>query len=77
MVHNLKNPEYDDEFLLEKIASESPTFKSYIQQALKDTNKKYPTNQIWLGTLPLGKEKIETQVNLTITQEPRHFIDEN
>jgi len=77
MKNNLQNPEYDDqEFLLKQFAKESPLFNSYIQEALKDTDNEYPTNQIWLGTLQLGKEKTTTQINLTITQEPKKFIDE-
>lgn len=78
MAHNLRNPEYDDQnFLIEQIAKESPLFSSYLQEALKDVDSEYPTSQIWLGTLQLGKNKIPTQINLTITQEAEHFIDEN
>lgn len=77
MAHNLKNTEYDDDFLIKQIAKESPLFNSYIQQALTETDSECPTNQLWLGTLQLGKNKVATQVNLTITQEAKHFIDEN
>lgn len=77
MSHNLKNSEYDDDFLIKQIAKESPLFNAYIQQALKDTDHEFPTNQIWLGTLQLGKDKVSTQINLTITQEGSQFIDEN
>jgi len=79
MAHNLKNPDYydDNDFLIKQIAKESPLFNSYIQEALKDTDSDYPTTQIWLGTLQLGKDKAATQINLTITQEAKHFIDEN
>ena len=78
MAHNLKHPDYydDNDFLIKQIAKESPLFNSYIQQALQDVDEEYPTNQIWLGTLQLGKDKVETQINLTITQEAKHFIDE-
>jgi hypothetical protein len=78
MAHNLKHPDYyDDDFLIKQIAKESPLFNSYIQAALKETDSEYPTNQIWLGTLQLGKDKVATQINLTVTQEGKHFIDEN
>jgi len=77
MAISLNNNKYEDSFLIKQIAKESPLFNSYIQQALKDTDRDYPTNQIWLGTLQLGKNKVVTQINLTITQEAEHFIDEN
>ena len=34
----LNNPEYDGEFLMQRIAKESPTFKSYLAGLLKDTD---------------------------------------
>lgn len=78
MKNSLNNADYDDQvFLVKQIAKESPLFNSYIQQALKDTDNEFPTNEIWLGTLKLGKDKISTQVNLTITQDAKRFIDEN
>ncbi len=77
MANSLSNTGYEESFLIKQIAKESPLFNSYIQQALKDTDRDYPTNQIWLGTLQLGKNKVVTQINLTITQEAKHFIDEN
>ncbi len=77
MKHDLKNPDYDFEFLVEQIAKESPTFKSYIQSALLDTDSEFPTNEIWLGTLKSGKDNSKTQIKLTVTQEHKHFIDEN
>lgn len=78
MAHNLKNSDYDDHnFLVEQIAKESPIFNSYIQGMLKDVDSKFPTNEVWLGTLQLGKEKVPTQIKLMISQESKHFIDEN
>lgn len=77
MSHNLKNIDYDDYFLINQFAKESPLFDSYLQQAIKDTDHAFPTNEIWLGTLQLGKDKITTQIQLIITQEPSKFIDEN
>jgi len=78
MKNTLKNTDYDDQqFLVKQIAKESPLFNSYIQEALKDTDSDYPTNEIWLGTLKIGKGKVSTQVNLTITQDTKRFIDEN
>ncbi len=78
MSHSLKNKEYDDQnFLVKQIAKESQLFNSYIQETLKDVDTDCPTNEIWLGTLALGKNKIPTQIKLTITQENKHFIDEN
>ncbi len=77
MTKSLSNSGYEDTFLIKQIAKESPLFNNYIQQALKDTDSDFPTNQIWLGTLELGKNKVVTQINLTITQEAKLFIDEN
>lgn len=72
----LDNPEYDGEFLMQRIAQESPTFKSYLAGLLKDTDSDFPTNEVWLGTLALGVNKVESQIKLTVTQESPLFIDE-
>ncbi|NRA69374.1 MAG: hypothetical protein HRU24_00025 [Gammaproteobacteria bacterium] len=74
MSHNLKNSEYDDDFMIKQIAMESTLFNRYVQDALREVDKQYPTTEIWLGTLRVGG--VETQINLTITQETRRFIDE-
>lgn len=72
----LINDNYDpDDFLLTKIAAESPTFKSYLLSMLKDTDQDYPTNTVWLGTLLKGDKP--AQVTLRVTQELINFVDED
>lgn len=72
----LDNPDYDEQ-VMQQIASESETFRYLLTGLVKDTDKKYPTSEMWLGTLALGKEKTHTQVKLVVTQEPDKKIDEN
>ena len=72
----LSNPEYDEQ-VMQKIANESPTFKALLEGMVIDTDSKYPTNEAWLGTLDLGKDKTLTQIKLTVSQEAKHIIDEN
>ena len=72
----LDNPEYDEQ-VMQKIANESPTFKALLEGLVKDTDSEYPTNEAWLGTLALGKDKTHTQIKLVVTQEPNKTIDEN
>ena len=77
MTHDLSNSEYgEDDFLVKQIAQESPLFNSYLQAALNDVDAEFPTEEIWLGTLQLGRGKIPTQIKLTISQDFKHFIDE-
>ena len=71
---NLSNPNYDMDFIMQKIADESPTFKKYLESLINDTDRDFPTNELWLGTLDLDST---TQMKLTVSQEPQHFIDEN
>jgi len=71
-----ENPEYDEQ-VMQQIAKESKTFKAILESMVKDTDNQYPTNEIWLGTLALGKDKSHTQIKLVVTQESQHFIDEN
>ncbi len=71
----LSNPDYDMEFIMQKIADESPTFRQIIERMVEDTDAEYPTNEAWLGTLGSGKNA--TQIKLTVSQEPKHFIDED
>jgi hypothetical protein len=71
-----ENPEYDEQ-VMQQIASESETFRALLAGLVKDTDKDYPTNQVWLGTLALGENKTHTQVKLVVTQEPSKTIDEN
>lgn len=72
----LDNPDYDEQ-VMQQIASESETFRYLLHGLIKDTDKTYPTNEMWLGTLALGKEKTHTQVKLVVTQDPDKTIDEN
>ncbi len=72
----LDNPEYDEQ-VMQKIASESPTFKALAEGLVTDTNDEYPTNEVWLGTLALGEENKHTQIKLVVTQEANNLIDEN
>ena len=72
----LNNPEYDEQ-LMQQIANESPTFKALLEGMIIDTDSEYPTNQAWLGTLALGKDKTHTQVKLVVTQDINNTIDEN
>jgi hypothetical protein len=75
---NLNNPEYDDEVMLMlQIAKESETFRVLLEGMIKDTDSQYHTNQVWLGTLALGKDKTHTQVKLVVTQDINNTIDEN
>lgn len=76
MASNLQNPAYDEHFLIEQIASESPLFAKLVEDALTDVDENFPENNIWLGTLQSGKKKTTTQINLTVTQVVEHFIDE-
>jgi hypothetical protein len=71
-----ENPEYDEQ-VMQQIASESETFRTLLAGLVKDTDKDYPTNQAWLGTLAIGENKTHTQVKLVVTQEPSRTIDEN
>jgi hypothetical protein len=71
-----ENPEYDEQ-VMQQIAKESETFRVLLAGLVKDTDKDYPTNQVWLGTLALGENKTHTQIKLVVTQEPSKTIDEN
>ncbi|GHG07229.1 hypothetical protein [Thalassotalea marina] len=78
MPHSLTNPEYEDDiFLIKQFAKESPLFNSYLQSLIKDIDESVPTSEVWLGTLALGKDKTPTQVKLTISRDPKIFIDED
>ena len=72
----LSNVDYDEQ-VMQKIASESPTFTALLEGLVKDTDNEYPTNEAWLGTLALGKDKTHTQVKLVVTQDINNTIDEN
>ena len=72
----LSNPEYDEQ-VMQQIAKESETFRVLLEGMVKDTDSEYPTNQAWLGTLALGKDKTHTQVKLVVTQDINNTIDEN
>ena len=74
---DLSNPEYDMTFFMQRIAEESPTFRKQLESLLKDTDKEFPTNELWLGSLNIGPSKTYTQIKLTVTQEQAQFIDEN
>ena len=73
---SLENPDYDEQ-VMQQIARESVTFRNLLEGLVKDTDSKYPTNEVWLGTLALGDNKTHTQIKLTVSQEAKHFIDEN
>jgi hypothetical protein len=72
----LENSEYDEQ-AMQKIASESVLFKALLEGLVVDTSAEYPTNELWLGTLSLGREGIHTQVKLVVTQDINNKIDEN
>jgi len=72
----LINPDYDEQ-VMQQIANESETFRTLLTGLVKDTDKEYPTNEAWLGTLALGENKTHTQIKLVVTQEPSNTIDEN
>lgn len=72
----LSNPDYDEDFLVKQIANESPTFKAYLLDLIKDTDSEHKTNELWLGTLLLGENKSTTQINLSVTQDTNKFVDE-
>jgi hypothetical protein len=75
---SLSNPEYGDEvMLMQQIAKESDTFRVLLEGLVKDTDSEHPTNQAWLGTLALGKNKAHTQVKLVVTQDISSTIDED
>ncbi len=76
MPHPLTNPDYD-EMLVTSMANESELFKSYLQSAIKDIDKAFPTEEIWLGTLNTKTSAFPLQVKLVVTCEEQHFIDEN
>lgn len=74
-VTELHDSEYQND-LLNRIASESPTFAKLVADSLQYLDE-YKDNHLptWLGTFTDGRPR--TQVQLLLTQQDKFWIDED
>lgn len=64
-----KNLDYDaEDFLLNTLAHESPTFRAILEGMLADTGADLPTQTVWCGTLPTAQGAAQIQIRFTTDQ---------
>lgn len=75
MEDKLKNPDYDGDFLLNEVASQSPLFKQLLLSLIEDVESVGDIEEAaWLGTLKING--LESQIKLVVTQDSNNFVDE-